>query len=77
MERFDALRGDIDRLFTLSDEKLSLRDIYSEGYLPESIVAGMLGSLSHGRKTYPECYRDVVVDIVEKTRVITLGHGEQ
>lgn len=37
----------------------------------------MLGSLSHGRKTYPESYKDVVRDIVQKTGIITLGHGEQ
>lgn len=37
----------------------------------------MIGSLSHGRKTYPESYKDVVRDIVKKTGIITLGHGEQ
>lgn len=72
LERFTAIKDDIDKLFTFSEDKLSLRDLYSEDYSPEDIIAGMLGSLSHGRKTYPEAYKDVVADIVKKTRTITL-----
>lgn len=77
LPRFITLKPKIIELLKLSENKMSFADIYKEWYNPEEVLSGMIWSLSHGRKTYPESYKDVVRDIVKKTGVITLGHGEQ
>lgn len=77
LQRFLTLKPKIMQLSKLSQNKMSLVDIYKEWYEPEEVLTWMIGSLSHGRKTYPESYKDVVRDIAHKTGIITLGHWEQ